>query len=73
MKRTELEERLMEAQVAIGVLWSTLEAVHDAMGKPGSNSEIYKEAIFGAANAAYDLKVKLEQVIYVLMRKDDEG
>ncbi len=73
MKHIELEERLMEAQVSIGILWSTLEAVHDAMEKPDSNSEIYKEAVLGAANAAYDLKVKLEQAICVFIRNDDEG
>lgn len=72
MKQAELEERLMEAKVAVGVLWSTLEAVHNAMENQDNNPEIYKEAIFGAANEAYDLKVKLEQAICVLMRNDDE-
>ncbi len=70
MENAELEELLAEAKVSSGILCSTLQAVHDAMGKEDGNPAIYRDAIHGAANAAHDLKLKVEQALRSLMRED---
>ncbi len=37
-------------------LWSTLEAVHDAMRSEFTNPETYRDAIYGLSLQAYHLK-----------------
>lgn len=63
MEPTELENGLRNILQSIRILWSTLEAVHDAMRGQDSTLETYQDAVYGAANAAYRLKLEMEDMI----------
>ncbi len=45
------------------MLWSTLEAVHDAMRSEFTNPETYRDAIYGLSLQAYRLKEELQSLL----------
>ena len=56
----EVQNRVEEINIEIRTLWSTLEAVHDAMRAEFANPEIYQDAIYGMSRQAYRLKEEVE-------------
>lgn len=72
MEWSEIENRLREILVSIRILWSTLEAVHDAMRAQYSNPETYQDAVYGAANTTYRLREELQEVIDLLAESSNE-
>ena len=56
----EIQNRVEEINIEICTLWSTLEAVHDAMRAEFANPETYQDAIYGMSRQAYRLKEEVE-------------
>lgn len=56
----ELQNRVEEMAEETRVLWSTLEAVHDAMGAEFTNPMTYRDAIYGMSRQAHRMKEDLE-------------
>ena len=72
MQKIELQDRLSELRRSTSVLWSTLEAIHDAMGSNDSTPETYEDAILGVSNLAYTLKEELGQVVEALYQDEEQ-
>ena len=56
----EVQNRVEEINIEIRTLWSTLEAVHDAMRAEFGNPGTYQDAIYGMSRQAYRLKEEVE-------------
>lgn len=56
----EAQNRIEEIAIEIRTLWSTLEAVHDAMRAEFANPETYQDAVYGMARQAYRLKEEVQ-------------
>ena len=56
----EVQNRVEEITIEIRTLWSTLEAVHDAMRAEFADPETYQDAIYGMSRQAYRLKEEVE-------------
>lgn len=59
-KLLEVQNRIEEISIEIRTLWSTLEAVHDAMRAEFENPETYQDAIYGMSRQAYRLKEEVQ-------------
>lgn len=58
-----LQERVEEMAEAVRILWSALEAVHDALGAAFTNPAAYRDAIYGMSRRAYRLEDELESLM----------
>lgn len=59
----ELQNRIGDIEEAVRILWSTLEAIHDAMCMQFATPEDYQDAIYGLSRQAYNLKEELRLLI----------
>lgn len=66
----ELQNRVGDMEEAVRILWSTLEAVYDAMRVEFATPETYQDALYGLSRQAYYLKQELELLVEWL--NDDE-
>lgn len=56
----EAKNRVEEIAIEIRTLWSTLEAVHDAMHAEFANPETCQDAIYGMSRQACRLKQEIQ-------------
>ena len=63
MERRVLEDRIGELEYDITVLWSTLEAVSDAMEGEDRTLETYRGAVRGASDQARRLQQDLQKML----------
>lgn len=59
----KLQDRVEEMAEEVRTLWSTLEAVHDAMGAALTDPATYRDAIYGMSRQAHRLKDELESLM----------
>lgn len=64
----EVQNCVEEITIEIRTLWSTLEAVHDAMRAEFANPEAYQDAIYGMSRQAYRLKEEVQLFLEWLNR-----
>lgn len=67
-----LQERVEEMAEEIRALWSTLEAVHDAMGAAFTDPTTYRDAIYGTSRRAHGLKDELESLMDWLEEREKD-
>lgn len=68
----ELQNRVGDLEEAVRILWSTLEAVHDAMCMEFATPENYQDAIYGLSRQAYCLKEELRLLVEWLNGNEKE-
>lgn len=59
----KLQDRVEEMAEQVRTLWSTLEAVHDAVGAALTDPATYRDAIYGMSRQAHRLKGELESLM----------
>lgn len=59
----ELQRRTGDVEEEIRILWSVLEAVHDAMRGELTAPESYRDAIYGLSKQAFRLKEELRALM----------
>lgn len=59
----ETANQLADVMEGIEIVWSTLEAVHDALLVPDNSAETYFSAIRGAADDAFRIKTIITQIV----------
>lgn len=62
-KEIYLQDRLANLNEEVEILWSTLEAIHDAMESERQTLDIYKAAVLGASNTAFAIKKMLKGIV----------
>lgn len=67
----KLQDRVEEMAEEIRTLWSTLEAIHDAMRSELEDPVTYRDAIHGLSRQAYQLKEEASLLLDWL--NQDEG
>lgn len=60
---TNLQNRIGDMEEVARILWSTLEAIHDAMRAEFSVPETYQDAVYGVSQQAYGLKEELRMLL----------
>lgn len=63
MEQRILEDRLDHVGYSLDILWSTLEAISDAMEDENRVLETYRAAVRGAADKAYLVKKELCEIL----------
>lgn len=59
----ETVNQLADAMEAMEIIWSTLEAIHDALLAPDSVAKTYYGALRGAADEAFRVKTIITQIV----------
>lgn len=62
-KEIYLQDRLANLAAQTEILWSTLEAIYDAMEREHRTLEAYRGAVRGACNSAFEIKKELKEMV----------
>ena len=61
--RIYIQDKLANLAAQTEILWSTLEAIYDAMEREHRTLETYRGAVRGACNSAFEIKKELKEMV----------